>query len=277
MPILLHGVAAATYAALAIHFWRSRWARPDPAARTSTMERCLLLFPIALHTFLLHQSLFATTDLRFGFGFALSAMLWFTVVVYWTESLTAPLAGMLAPVLAAAAVCVPLPALFPGLPASGAASGSAAFRVHTLLALGAYGLFTVAALHAMLMTLAERRLHAGGSGAALAGPMSALPPLLTLERMLFRLIAAGFVLLTLTLASGVVYSEVIFGKAMQISHKTVFAVASWIIFGALLGGRLVRGWRGRTALRWTLAGFLVLLLAYIGSRFVLEVILRRGG
>jgi ABC-type uncharacterized transport system permease subunit len=89
-------------------------------------------------------------------------------------------------------------------------------------------------------------------------------------------ILAGFFFLTLTLVTGIVFSETLFGQAMRFNHKTVFAVASWVIFGALLAGRYFYGWRGRVALRWTLAGFIALLLAYVGSRFVLEVILRRG-
>jgi ABC-type uncharacterized transport system permease subunit len=102
-----------------------------------------------------------------------------------------------------------------------------------------------------------------------------MPPLLTMEKLLFRIIWAGFILLTLTLASGVIFSEELFGKAARLNHKTVFGVLSWIIFAALLGGRQVYGWRGRVAVRWTLAGFLMLVLAYIGSKFVLEVILGR--
>jgi ABC-type uncharacterized transport system permease subunit len=97
-----------------------------------------------------------------------------------------------------------------------------------------------------------------------------------MEALLFRIIWAGFILLTLTLVSGVMFSEELFGKAAPFNHKTVFGVVSWIIFGALLVGRHVYGWRGRKAVRWTLAGFAALVLAYIGSRFVLEVILGRG-
>ena len=133
----------------------------------------------------------------------------------------------------------------------------------------------MAALHALLMTLVERRLHGQRRAVTLQGPLGALPPLLSMEKLLFRLIAVGFVLLTLTLATGVIYSETLFGQAMRFSHKTFFAVASWIIFAALLAGRHFYGWRGRIALRWTLAGFLSLLLAYVGSRFVLEVLLHR--
>src|SRR5207248_1746679 len=85
------------------------------------------------------------------------------------------------------------------------------------------------ALSVMLM---ERRLHGG----ALVGPLAALPPLLTMERLLFQIVLAGFVFLTLTLATGIAFSETLFGRAMKFDHKTVFAVASWLIFAALLAG-----------------------------------------
>ncbi len=97
-----------------------------------------------------------------------------------------------------------------------------------------------------------------------------------LERILFRFIAVGFALLTLTAISGILFSEEVFGRPLRLDHKTVFTLISWALFGVLLIGRRLRGWRGRTALRLTLAGFAVLLLAYVGTRFVLEVILQRG-
>ncbi|HVQ60615.1 MAG TPA: cytochrome c biogenesis protein CcsA [Burkholderiales bacterium] len=273
MPaILLYGAAFLLYAALAFHFWRTRW-RGDRAPDFARWERGAILLPLALHTWLVYDMLLAPGELRFGFGQALSMMLWLAVIIYWVESRFLEVEGMQAPILALAAVCVPLPALFPGLASpSSAIAHSTELRLHLALAMIAYGLFTIAALHALLMTLMERRLHGG----ALVGPLAALPPLLTMERLLFRVLIAGFAFLTLTLVTGMVFSETLFGRAMRFDHKTVFAFASWIIFAALLAGRHLYGWRGRTALRWTLAGFAALLLAYVGSRFVIEVILRRG-
>ena len=104
-----------------------------------------------------------------------------------------------------------------------------------------------------------------------------MPPLLALERLLFQVLWAGFALLTLTVFSGVLFSEQLFGRPVALSHKTVFALMSWLIFAALMWGRWRHGWRGRLAVRWTLAGFVLLLLAYVGSKFVLEVLLHRMG
>jgi ABC-type uncharacterized transport system permease subunit len=179
-------------------------------------------------------------------------------------------------VMPAAALCVLLPLGWQGAPVA-AGSDSTALRLHLLVAMSAYSLLTIAALHALLMALLDRRLHTPLQAPArgLGRIFSELPSLLALERLLFRLIGVGFVLLTATLVTGVFFSEQLFGRALRFEHKTVFTIASWLVFAALLGGRIVFGWRGRTALRWIFTGFLMLLLAYVGSRFVLEVVLGR--
>jgi ABC-type uncharacterized transport system permease subunit len=256
---------------LAWHFWRTRWRTPAPAASAlQPWERAAILVPLALHGWLLYDGVFAR-ELRFGFAQALSAMMFLGVAVYWLESLFYRIAGMLPLVLPLAAAAVPLPALFPGLISSSAHAQAGEFKLHLALAMIAYGLAVIALLHAALMAAAERQLHRRGTLA-----FSGLPPLLTLEALLFRMIAAAFVFLTLTLATGVAFSETLFGRPLRADHKTVFAILSWLTFAWLLAGRRLYGWRGRTALRWTLTGFLLLLLAYIGSRFVLEVILQRA-
>jgi ABC-type uncharacterized transport system permease subunit len=193
------------------------------------------------------------------------------VLIYWLGNFFYRLDGLQSLVLPLAAAAAALPAVLPStrpLPHT----DLTVFKVHLLIAIGAYSLLTIASLHVLLMTLIERRLHEGAPPHALGN----LPPLLTMEKLLFQIIWAGFILLTLTIASGVVYSEELFGRAAKFNHKTVFGVLSWIIFAALLAGRHAYGWRGRVAVRWTLAGFLMLVLAYLGSKFVLEVVLGRG-
>jgi ABC-type uncharacterized transport system permease subunit len=275
LPYLLStAFCAILYAALAFYFWRRHWSGAGNAQAESEsrrgIEHAVLLVPFALHTWLLSGSLFGDAGLYLGVGNALSLILWLTVLIYGLGSLFYRLDGLHALVLPAAAVAVILPVVFPASHAL-ANTETIAFKAHLLIAMLAYSLFTIASLHVMLMAIIERRLHAGTLPTALQN----MPPLLTLETLLFRIIAAGFVLLTLTIASGVLFSEELFGKPARFSHKTVFGVLSWLIFAALLGGRWFYGWRGRTAVRWTLAGFLTLVLAYIGSKFVLEVILGR--
>jgi ABC-type uncharacterized transport system permease subunit len=257
------------YVGLAWHFWNTRWHRQDNVGLRA-WERGAILVPLALHGWLLYHGIFSR-ELRFGFAQALSVMMFLGVALYWVESLFYSLEGMQPLVLTPAAVAAPLPALFPGLASSGAHAQAAEFKLHLALAMIAYGLFVIALLHATLMALAERQLHRKG---AVAFP--SLPPLLTLETLLFRMIGVAFVFLTLTLITGIAFSEEIFGRALRFDHKTVFAVLSWLIFAALLAGRWRYGWRGRTAVRWTLSGFVMLLLAYVGSRFVLEVLLGRA-
>jgi len=270
--IVIHAVASAGYAGLAWHFWSTRWRRKAPSPRgLKPWERAAILAPFAIHGWLLYFDVFAAPQLRFGFAQALSVMLWLGVALYWFESLFYSLEGMEPLVLPLAALAVPLPLLFPGLASTTLHSGAVEFKLHLALAMIAYSLFVIAILHATLMALAERQLHRKG-----ASLITNLPPLLTLERLLFRVIGAAFVFLTLTLVTGMAFSETLFGRAVRFDHKTVFAVLSWLAFGGLLAGRWLYGWRGRTALRWTLTGFVLLVLAYVGSRFVLEVILGRG-
>jgi ABC-type uncharacterized transport system permease subunit len=276
MEILAYVANGLLYAALAIYFWRTRWrtATADGAEAYSGFstqaEHYAVLIPLAIHTVLLGRSLFAPDGMHLGLANALSAILWLTVLIYWLGNFVYHLEGLQAFVLPLAAAAAMLPAL---LPAAGALPNSdlAVFKVHLLIAMLAYSFFTIASLHVLLMALLERRLHDG----TLTQVLQKLPPLLTMEALLFRIIWAGFILLTLTLGTGVFFSEELFGKPAPMNHKTVFGFVSWLIFGALLVGRHVYGWRGRVAVRWTLAGFLALVLAYIGSRFVLEVVLGR--
>ena len=263
------------YCAVAYYSWRAHWA-PAGAARAAVapgrnIECFLVLVPLALHSLLLARSVFQVDGLHLGLGNAVSAILWLTVLIYWAGSFHYRLEGLQSLVLPVAAAAALLPAILPAehrLPHT----EFLVFRIHLLIAMAAYSLLTIASLHVLLMTLIERRLHEG----TLSGPLRGLPPLLSLEKLLFQIIWAGFILLTLTIGSGAIFSEELFGRAARFNHKTVFGLLSWVIFAALLAGRHIYGWRGRVALRWTLTGFLMLVLAYIGSKFVLEVLLGRG-
>jgi len=228
-----------------------------------------------LHAWLLYSGIFAAAELRFGFAQALSVMMFLAVLMCWLEAFFVPVEALYPLVLAAAALCAPLPAFFAGRlsPDAGSFAQSFEFRLHLVFGMLAYSLFTVAMLHALLIAKVERRLH-GAPG--LGGTLARLPPLLTLERLVFILIGAAFAVLTATLVIGIAYSEAFIGRALRFEHKTVFVILSWLIFGLLLAGRWRYGWRGRTALRWTLAGFVLLMLGYPGSRFVLEVLLHRA-
>ncbi len=232
-----------------------------------------------LHGGALGEDMLGPDSLRLGFAVMLSATLWISVAAYWLENRNLSLDGLRVLVLPCAAIAVLLPLLFPGarVPLEGR---SVWFSWHVLIAVLAYSTLTIAAFHAVLMAFQESRLHTPPAAARrnwLALTIDRLPALLTMERLLFRLIGFGFLLLTLTVVSGVLFSEQVFGAPFRLDHKTAFTMLSWLLFGILLLGRTWRGWRGKTALRFTLTGFATLLLAYVGTRFVLEVVLQRGG
>lgn len=273
IQLLPHVIAALLYAGLGFHFWSTRWRESETqrvARPMQTWERAAIGGALAIHALGLYGALFSEIGMRFSFGFALSLMMWLAVLIYWLESFLARMEGLQPLVLPLAAVCAALPVIFPNVHLV-AHAGATGFKLHFLAAMLAYSLFTLSALHAVFMGFTERALH----NKTLTRSLTSLPPLLTMEALLFRMLLIGFVLLTLALGSGVLFSEQLFGKALVFDHKTLFAFASWGIFATLLVGRHAWGWRGKKALHWTLAGFAVLLLAYVGSRFVAEVILGR--
>lgn len=273
IQLMPHILAALLYAGLGFHFWNTRWRESEHqsvATPMLTWERSAIAMALLIHAFGLYSSLFSEAGMQFSFGFALSLMMWLAVLIYWLESFMARMEGMQPMVLPLAAACTILPVLFPQvhLVANAAATG---FKLHFLAAMLAYSFLTLSALQAIFMGFTENSLHKR----AVKRSLASLPPLMTMETLLFRMLLLGFILLSLTVGSGVLFSEALFGKPFRIDHKTLFAFASWAIFATLLVGRHAWGWRGKRALRWTLTGFALLILAYVGSRFVAEVILGR--
>ena len=201
---------------------------------------------------------------RLGFGPVLSMTVWLVAAVYTVESRMLPLPAVRQWLGLCAALAVALAAAFPG---EAKRAATALAPLHFALGVGSYALFGAAVLHALLLDAAERRLRAGLAGAG-DGKQRGVP-LMRLERLTFNFVAAGFAALSATLVLGLTSGP------LRFEHKTVFAVLAWLVFAALLAGRHWRGWRGRRATRWLYAGALLLLLAYAGSRFVLEVLLGR--
>jgi ABC-type uncharacterized transport system permease subunit len=144
-------------------------------------------------------------------------------------------------------------------------------QLHAWLALLAYATLAIAALLAVMLWLQERALRRREFHAWLR----ALPPLTELEKVLFRTIAVGFALLTLTLLTGLLFVEDFLSQ--DLVHKTVLSLLSWLVFGGLLLGRWRYGWRGMRAVHWTLTAMALLLLAFFGSKFVIELVLGRTG
>jgi len=202
---------------------------------------------------------------RFGFAPALSVTLWLVLAVYELESRFVPLAGARRALATLGVLVVVLAWLFPGQVHPQAASIWA--PLHWLLGVASYGLFGVAVLHALLLNRAERQMR---RAPALPDPAAQGVPLLRLERLTFRFVAAGFVVLSAAIVLGFWFSD-----HWRWDHKSVFSVLGWLVFAGLLAGRRAFGWRGVRATRGVYAGAALLLLAYVGSRFVLEVVLHR--
>lgn len=259
-------VVSFIYAAVAADFWRT--AKLSNHAESLKLHSAMIALGLMLHGWLLYRDIFTVGNVNLGFYYALSAIFWLTALIYWLSSLKHQLHSLQAFVLPPAAIFVLLPAFAIKnhyLPEADAGL----FMAHIAIAILAYSLFTFAALHALLMAIAERSLH----NKPTLIKLPSFPPLMVMESLLFRVITLGFILLTLTLLSGMIFSEEIFGKPLQFNHKTIFSIASWIIYGWLLYGRYRYGWRGIKAIRLTLIGFVMLLLAYLGSKFILQVLL----
>jgi ABC-type uncharacterized transport system permease subunit len=142
--------------------------------------------------------------------------------------------------------------------------------IHVVSSVIAFGLLSLAGVYAILVLAIDHSLKKHD----LSRLVRSLPPLDKLENLLFQVIQIGFVLLTVALVSGLIYVDNL--MAQHLVHKTVLSVLAWIVFGALLLGRWIKGWRGAIAVRMTLAGIGLLLLSYFGSKLVLEVILGRS-
>jgi ABC-type uncharacterized transport system permease subunit len=250
--------AAAAYA------WPAFRARTMPARVARLWVLCAWL----LHGFLLGRSLLGEAAF-FGFAPALSMTAWLVAAVYAIESQVFPQLSTRWGLSALGAAAVLLAAIFPGhaMPDN----TSLWLPVHLALGVASYGLFGIAMVHAALLTRTEARLRQA------IEPQSGLP-LLTLERLTFRFVVAGFALLSATLLMGWAFGDVVYGSghAWRWNHKSIFSLLSWCTFAALLVGRFGFGWRGKRAIACLYLGSVFLLLAYIGSRFVMEVILERS-
>ena len=203
---------------------------------------------------------------RFGFAPALSVTLWLVLAVYMVESRFLPLVGVRRALAVLGALAVALVLAFPG--ETRPQVGSIWAPLHWILGIASYGLFGAAVLHAAMLGRADRQMRGlrPGAPAALGSGM----PLMRLERLTFQFVAAGFVVLTIALLLGAW-----FATPWRWDHKTIFSLLGWCVFAGLLAGRRAFGWRGPQATRWLYAGVGLLLLAYVGSRFVMEVMLQR--
>lgn len=246
-----------------------RLAAPAVRRRVSMLKALApAVFALLPHAWLLSEQLFTAAGLDFGLFNALSLIGALAAILLLLITLVRPVDNLgigLFPLVAAIVLMSDawsthrLLSSHPEVPIP--------IQVHVLISILAYSLLTLAAFQAVLVAVEDHFLR----NRRPVGFIRALPPLATMESIMFGLLGTGFGLLTLALASGFFFLDDIF--AQHLVHKTVLSLLAWLVFAVLLIGRLRFGWRGQKAIRWTLGGFLSLLLAYVGSKLVLEVIL----
>jgi ABC-type uncharacterized transport system permease subunit len=260
MPILLNALALAAYVAVAALLTKragGSWALGLGA------------FAWAAHGLSFLAVLLSDTP-RFGWSLSLSITAWVLVGIYAIESRVLKVSAPIHVWLIAAAGCA-LVLLVP--PARAVPAGQSIwYTSHWVLGLAAYALFAAAVLHGLWLAKSERALQ---SKLPMPEERASLS-LLAIEKLMMRLVWAGFLVLSLSLLFGLVLGEQRLGQVIKWDHKTVFSVLSWLVFAGLLAAHHFTGLRGRKAVNWVLIGALLLLLGYAGSRFVLEVLLKRA-
>jgi ABC-type uncharacterized transport system permease subunit len=240
---------------------------PSPGAKLGTLS--LAGGAVLLHTAILFPGFLYGAGLNLSLTAAFSAVAWIVALLFVLVSIFRPLDNLGALILPSAGIVVFVAWRWPTQQVIALSSSWQA--VHIVVALLAYSLLCLAAIQSLLLLMQERELKQKHQ----RGFLRALPPMETTETLMFNLIGFGFVLLTLTVVSGVFFSEQFFGKPFRFTHHMVLAICAWVVYVILLYGRWRLGWRGRTAVRWTLGGFLLLVLAYFGSKFVFEIVLGR--
>jgi ABC-type uncharacterized transport system permease subunit len=263
MPIsLLSLLAAALYIVTAALLFRRH-------KHTATPILLAVGTAVALHGYLLYVNIFAAGGVNVRLADAGSLIAWTTALALMLAALCRTeinLGLLIFPVAALAVLCG---WLLPGR--DYLISTTSAVRAgHSLLAILAFGSLGLAVAQALLLGYQDHQLRHQPPVVS-----TLLPPIESMEKLLFQLIAVGFVLLTIALLTGVLFDHDLTRADFPIGHHTVLSLAAWVCFGLLLGGHRLYGWRGRNAVRWTLGGFAILFLGYFGSRFVLEVILGR--
>lgn len=246
--------------------WRHLNAPAQPPARTPLL--LIGLAAVLLHGVLLWQVLFTASGLDLGFYTIFTLVGWLAALLLLLSAFSRPVEPLGIVVLPFTAVTVLL-RLLSDQHQFLARDLAAGLEFHILVSILAYSLLSIAVVQSVLLYFQDAHLHNKQPG----GIIRALPPLETMETMLFQMIGLGFIVLSISLFSGGLYLEDILGQ--HLVHKTVLSIIAWILFAILLWGRIQFGWRGRVAIRWTIAAFITLMLAYFGSKFVIELILHR--
>jgi len=263
MENLLASIVIVVYILLTFLFAYRLISRGKGLSRSSLLAMCYL--PLIGQAYLLYNILFAGPAMDISFFTVFSLIAWVISLLLISFAWQEPIENLAIVVLPITAIAVLL-RLTTDKVAPLSSDMSFLLEIHIITSLVAYSLLSIAALQSILLYIQDAQLHNKHA----TGLIRTLPPLETMEKLMFRMIGVGFIVLCVSLASGFPFVDQLLSQ-----HKTVLSISAWILFAVLLWGRWQFGWRGRTAIRWTLAGFVFLLLAYFGSKFVLELILHK--
>jgi len=273
MPTLLPSLAAVTFYIVTgiLLGWRLFGRRDDTKTSPLFAKSGLIILgflAVLLHGYVLYNNLFSPAGLNIGFFYAGSLVTWLMSLTLLLAAISNPVENLGVFLFPFTAVTILLSQLFPInhilLP-----NQAIEIKLHILLSILAYSLLSIAAIHAVLLAVQERQIRNRHPG----GFIRALPPLQSMETLLFQMIGLGFFLLSLSLITGIIYLDNMFQQ--RVAHHTVLSIIAWFVFAVLLWGRWKFGWRSMTAVRWTLGGFFTLVLAYFGSKWVIEILLNR--
>lgn len=265
MQLILHFIAVALYAISGFFYWQSL----DQSGTHQALRTRAAWFgaaAVTLQAVLLVGDLDQHGQLILGLGTILSLDAWAVAAIFLAASLTKPISNLGAFIMPTAALAAigqiflpiqtPTPVHDPWL------------ILHVVISILAYSLLAIAAVQSLMLGIQERRLRHKQP----ARLMQALPPMETMESLMFEMIRVGFVLLTLTLISGIFFSDQAFGNPLAFADHSIVAFMAWLAFGILLIGRWRFGWRGRNAIRWTVGGFALLVLSYLSAEFILKLV-----
>jgi len=278
-PNLLNVAAIAFYIITWLLVTRCAWANikaPDTTQKERPQPNKIyfLTWGLALvaHLYSIIMLLANSGELSFNFTALGSYVMWFISVILFISTISRKIQA-LAVVILPFTILSLVALMFSNPNAAGNIQLNSGLGIHILVSLLAYSTLTLAAVQAVLLATQNNYLHKRLKNPQQSNFFRTLPALEDMEYFLFHLISVGVLLLSVSLLSGFYYLDNLFGSS--VAHKTILSIISWVIFSALLIGRWKYGWRGKTAVRWTISGFAVLALAFFGSKFIQEFVIKK--
>lgn len=266
LDLIITSVGTCLYIATTVVLLKQLPKHPDE--KNKKLIFWLIFWAVMFHADILARHILTAKGLQMGITHVASLASWTVACMLMLGLIKKPIENLGLIVMPIAALTLILEDVYPvsHLLSSHEEHG---IGFHIIISIIAYSVFGLAAVQAVVLSIQERHLHNRNPG----GFIRTMPPMETMETLLIQMIAVGFILQTTSLISGFVFLEDMF--AQKLAHKTILSLMGWSVFATLLFGRWRYGWRGRTVVHWTVAGFISLLLAYFGSAFVVEVVLKK--